>query len=491
MANGELSPRAFAAAFRQFVDSMNAEAAKETSPLIDRLREYLGDDPGRAPIVTEEFESYEHPNVQVALDAVLYAPPRVADLVGITAQNKRFGAITFSDLLSFSGPWGRMTQGPVDYVNFHLEGDSVLACVQFGLYLVVDGDRRFAIYVAGPPAPEMGPRSRLRIEIASRDRDAAAALLREITAAMRERNVYRGKAISLAHGQFGVQALVKFHRLPRITREDIVMPEGVLERVERQTVRFSEHAPALLAAGRSLKRGILLYGPPGTGKTLTVMFLATQMPERTLIITTGFGLGLVGTVGQFARTLAPATVVVEDVDLIAQERGFPGMQTTPLLFELLNQMDGLDDDADVLFVLTTNRPDILEPALAARPGRVDLVVELPIPDAAGRRKLLELYARGLRLDGVDLGAYVERTEGASPAYIKELLRKAALFATLGGSDVVRDEHLEAGMSELEAGGELAQRIVGFGSSGFLPPSPSVGPMRPAGFPGMGTVEVRR
>ena len=79
-------------------------------------------------------------------------------------------------------------------------------------------------------------------------------------------------------------------------------------------------------------------------------------------------------------------VVVEDVDLIAEDRGeHPGQH--PLLFQLLNEMDGLAEDADVVFVLTTNRADVLEPALAARPGRVDQAVELGLPDAvrpAGR-----------------------------------------------------------------------------------------------------------
>src|SRR5206468_373362 len=103
---------------------------------------------------------------------------------------------------------------------------------------------------------------------------------------------------------------------------------------------------------------------------------------------------------------------------IAQERGMPGMQTQPLLFELLNEMDGLREDADVLFVLTTNRPDILEPALAARPGRVDLAVPLPLPDAGARRQLFALYTRGVRIEVSDLDRFIARTEGASPAYIK-------------------------------------------------------------------------
>jgi hypothetical protein len=379
-----------------------------------------------------------------------------------------------------SGPWGRLAEGPVDYVNFHLEDEKTIPCVQFGLYIVTQGDDRLTVFVVGPPQAEMGPRTRLRVEVACAKREVAAALLREITAATKDLNVYRGKAISLAPGQYGVQSLVRFHRLPKVGRDEIVLPSGVLERVEQHALKFSDHAAALLAQKRSLKRGILLYGPPGTGKTLTVMYLATQMKGRTLIIATGLGMGSIGTIGQFAAVLAPATVVVEDVDLIAQERGMPGMQTSPILFDLLNQLDGLADDADVLFILTTNRPDILEPALAARPGRVDLVAELPIPDAAGRARLLELYRRGLTLDGVDFARYVEKTDGASPAYIKELLRKAALLAAIAGSNAVKPEHLDAAMTELEAGGELAKRIVGFGT-GSLPLGP-MGPMRPAGFP---------
>jgi len=481
------STQEFASSFKRFIDAMNAEAAKETSPLLERLRAHLGGEPGRIPIVSEDFDNYEHPNVQVALEKVLYSNGRTADLVGFSAPNKRWQQFAFSDLLATNNPYGRISEGPVDYVNFRLEGDRTLACVQYGLFFVTSGEDRLTVFVVGPPTLEMGRGLRLRLEVACSRREAALALLRDLTVATKELNVYRGKAISLAPGQYGVQSLVKFHHLPNVARNEIVLPDGVLERIEQHAVRFSDHAAALVAAKRSLKRGILLYGPPGTGKTLSVMYLATQMKGRTLIIVTGLGMGGLGTIGQLARVLAPATVVVEDVDLIAQERGMPGMQTSPLLFELLNQLDGLADDSDVLFILTTNRPDILEPALAARPGRVDLVVELPIPDGRGRARLLELYARGLQLEGVDFARYVEKTDGASPAYIKELLRKAALLAAIAGSQTVKPEHLDAAMKELESGGELAKRIVGFGTGG-LPLGP-LGPMRPAGFPT--TVEVRR
>ena len=98
-----------------------------------------------------------------------------------------------------------------------------------------------------------------------------------------------------------------------------------------------------------------------------------------------------------ARLLQPAMVVIEDVDLIARDREQMGVCEEPLLNQLLNEMDGLKEDADIIFVLTTNRPEQLESALAGRPGRIDQAIEVPLPDEFGRRKLVRLYGKGLTL----------------------------------------------------------------------------------------------
>ena len=99
-----------------------------------------------------------------------------------------------------------------------------------------------------------------------------------------------------------------------------------------------------------------------------------------------------------ARLLQPAMVVIEDVDLIARDREMMGPCEESLLNKLLNEMDGLKEDADILFVLTTNRPEQLEGALANRPGRIDQAIEIPLPDDVGRTKLVQLYGKGLQLD---------------------------------------------------------------------------------------------
>ena len=131
------------------------------------------------------------------------------------------------------------------------------------------------------------------------------------------------------------------------------------------------------------------------------------------------------------------------------------------------------EDADVSFLLTTNRPDILEPALAARPGRVDLAVQIDLPDAAGRRKLVELYGEGLDLRLDDVEALIERTEGVSPAFIKELLRKAAMVAAGEGTDerlIVTDAHVDAALDELLAEtGSLTRLLLG-GATDRPPPT---------------------
>lgn len=122
-------------------------------------------------------------------------------------------------------------------------------------------------------------------------------------------------------------------------------------------------------------------------------------------------------------------MVLEDCDLIAEDRSF-GHGPQPLLFEVLDAMDGLDSDADVAFVLTTNRVDMLERALAQRPGRVDLAVEIPLPAVAERTELVKLYARGIPFSPAAVQDAAARTEGTTASFARELVRRAVVAAAL-------------------------------------------------------------
>ncbi len=358
---------------------------------------------------------------------------------------------------------GEATEGPVHYANLTLGDDRVIACVERGLFLIKAGAERLAVFMRDEGKMRM--QESYVVDVMAPERTAAERFLSELRDAMRARNVYRGHVISLREGDMR-ELKVGFHRLPPIERESIILPAGLLERIERQTVGFGRHSRRLIEAGRHLKRGLLLHGPPGTGKTLTIMYLAGAMRDRTVLLLTGRGLGLIGRTCAMARTLEPSIVVLEDVDLIAEERTKGGAScATPLLFELLNEMDGLADDADILFLLTSNRPELLEPALASRPGRVDQAIEIPAPDEDCRRRLFALYGRGLSLQVADLPRFIARTEGASAAFIRELLRRAALFAAdAEGAIVVTDRHLDDALHDLVVqGGALTKSLLGFQS----------------------------
>jgi ATP-dependent 26S proteasome regulatory subunit len=125
-------------------------------------------------------------------------------------------------------------------------------------------------------------------------------------------------------------------------------------------------------------------------------------------------------------------------------------------------MDGLREDAEVLFILTTNRPDQIEPALASRPGRIDQAIEFPLPDEEGRAKLAKLYARGLNTSPELMTLLVSRTKGVSAAFIKELMRRCAQFQIeSSGGNVLTQPALDAALEEmLFAGGTLNRRLLG-------------------------------
>jgi len=228
-------------------------------------------------------------------------------------------------------------------------------------------------------------------------------------------------------------------------------------------LNFVGSRDALRRLGQSTRKGILLYGPPGTGKTHTIRYLASHLPGHTTLIITAEQVALLRDYMSLARLLQPAMVVIEDVDLIARDRGdMDSPCEEVLLNRLLNEMDGLKEDADILFVLTTNRPEELEGALAGRPGRVDQAIEVPLPDDTGRGKLIRLYGKGLPLNTAVVEEAVRRTEGVSAAFIKELMRRVAQSAILRdqGHSVHSADIDEALGDMLFAGGRLNVKLLG-------------------------------
>ncbi len=423
------------------------------------MADFLGSAALEQSVVARSLPVFEQVNLQTALNAWSGEPGRAVEVRGI-AIPPRFGPISLQQLVNGEGmPQLRLSAPPL--VDLPNGPGSTLACLQFALLLVTDPEGDYVLLVRGPSEHERT----LSLEIAGLSVEAAQAVHARIGELRSQLNVYRGHLLEVGLSPAG-GIMLEFSDHPITNRSEVVLPEAVLARVERHALGVAAHREALLAAGQHLKRGLLLYGPPGTGKTHTTRYLMSQLPGYTRLILTGRSLHAIGSASELARDLQPSAIVLEDVDLVAEDRTF-GPGSSPVLFELLDAMDGAAPDADLVFVLTTNRADLLEPALAARPGRIDVAIEIGLPDADARRRLLSLYGRSLpmRLTDHEIEEIIARTDGVTASFIKELLRRAMLESVQEdpNASLVTATHTALALDDLlDTGQQLTRSLLGVG-----------------------------
>jgi ATPase family associated with various cellular activities (AAA) len=444
--------------------AIHAARADEAS-IQRRLADHLGAEAGELPVASSSWPRYDQVNVQAGVDAWLAEPGREHEVAGITGFGHRMFGLADLAQLGTRQPGLGLGSVTTDLLPSGPDA-ATLACVQCALYLVSDADGPVALLVRGPEE-HMSPG--VTVEAVAGSAGRAHRAVDDIRRLSIARNVFRGHVIEFGGEVFGYDrdALLSFQPRPRVARDEVILPPDVLDGIERQVLGVARHASRLLASGQHLKRGILLHGAPGTGKTHTIRYLLGQLAGVTVLLLSGRALGMIAEACSVARTLQPSVVVVEDVDLIAEQRDY-GEGEHPLLFQLLNEMDGLGEDLDITFLLTTNRADLLEPALAQRPGRVDHAALLPVPDADARLRLLHLYQGQLVLDLSDPGAVISRTGGVTASFMKELLRRAALRAAdeSGPEDAgtpirVTDAHLATALDQLlDTRNELTRVLLG-------------------------------
>ena len=452
----------FLVTFQAFLDEVVAHHRERAGPedggraLAPVLRAHLGVDPREIAVVSEEVPAYRFVDLDVAL-AEVQARDEQAQLLGIGGGEQR-NHHSLGELLEMAGRFQQFPVGAVDYASVATGPVSKREAVSFGLRLFSYAGSPVAV-LQRAAAPRYG-NAVARMEILSAAPGGAAALIAEVHELMVRRSVLRGQVLSLGGSDFepGVGGIT-FHQRPTLTPEDIVLPAGLLDRLYRHVAGVARHRDRLRAAGQHLKRGLLLYGPPGTGKTHTVRYLLGALPDLTVVLLSGPSIQFVSDAARMARALQPALVVLEDCDLVAENRDFsPGAQ--PLLFEVLEALDGLSDDADVAFLLTTNRVDVLEPALAQRPGRVDLAVEVPLPDRAARRLLLDRYARRIAFTPAVLDDVASRVEGMTASFMKELVRRAVLIAAEADRDATDADLTQAAAEMLDEAQSMTRSLLG-------------------------------
>jgi hypothetical protein len=468
--------------------TLGAEAGP--SGLALRVTGHLGCELTEVVLVSARFPIWEHVNVQRGVDAYLAAHATGAQWFGPAGGGHR----PHEDMLSllsmpphavmgWAGPRGparAMVRGGAGR-----GGDGAVGAASYGTAAAGPAENTevvtLGLVAAAAPAGApvvIGIRDESRfgppfctLEVLAADREAATAARDETERLIRAHDVFRGQVLSFTESEHHGNELVTFLPRPAVTAADVVLPDGMLEHIERHIIGVADWSADLLGAGQHLKRGLLLHGPPGTGKTHTVRYLTARLASLTVILLTGRSIRFIDQAAALARRLQPSMVVLEDVDLVAVDRDYtPG--GNPLLFSLLDAMDGVGADADVTFVLTTNRADILETALADRPGRVDLAVEIPRPDARCRERLLRVYARDLTVDA-DLGQVVAGTEGVTASFIKELIRRTVLASLRAGErpPVLRGPHFTDVLAEMNSEHQaLTRSLLGAGAEGPARPA---------------------
>jgi hypothetical protein len=470
--------REFASAFRAFLEWLHSPEAGSgrRNEVVALVSEFLGAEASGTSVVSRALPVFEQVNLQTALNAWSQEPGRNVVVQGISIP-PHHGPVSLQQLITGEGLMP-LRLSPPALVDLPNGPGSTLACLQLAVLQVTDALGQYVVMVTGPTEHHHG----LAVEIAGLSIEAAQAVHARLGELRRALNVYRGHVIEVGLTPMGGISL-EFGAIPATAREEVVLPEDVLARVERHALGVAAHRDALLGADQHLKRGLLLYGPPGTGKTHTTRYLVGQMTSYTRLVLTGRALQAIGSASELARELQPAVLVLEDVDLVAEERSF-GHGSSPVLFDLLDAMDGAAADADLLFVLTTNRADLLEPALAARPGRVDVAIEIDLPDADARARLLALYSRSipLQLSEADMLEIVERTEGVTASFVKELLRRAMLEALQddASAPAVTAAHTSRALDDLlDTGQRLTRSLLGVGNdAASLPAGGGLGSLPP-------------
>lgn len=400
-------------------------------------------------------------DIQIAVER-LFSPTLIRFFA--VYERYRYETLTFAALTNTGRQALDIAPPQIDELD--IGEDESVSCFNNGIWTGKIDDLHYAVVLSLHREP--GSKPGTRIEIAVPAGAAGAGFVQrcfaELEAAVGAARCYRGKVLSLESDESydGNSRGIKVHKLPAVGRNDVILPRATLELLDRNVLSFISSREQLRRLGQSTRKGILLYGPPGTGKTHTIRYLAHHLPGHTTLIITAAEIGALAQYMNLARLLQPALVVIEDVDLIASDRDDLGPCEESMLNALLNEMDGLKQDADILFVLTTNRPEQLEGALAGRPGRIDQAIEVPLPDEVGRGKLIELYGKGLPLGAELVAEAARRTKGVSAAFIKELMRRVAQGSIRrdGGHTVIPDDIGEALDDMLFTGGRLNLKLLG-------------------------------
>jgi cell division protease FtsH len=271
--------------------------------------------------------------------------------------------------------------------------------------------------------------------------------------------------------QFGKSKAKLFNKeAPKVTFADVAGAEEAVEELD-EIKQFLVDPQKYQAVGAKIPKGVLLYGPPGTGKTLLARAVAGEANVPFYSISgsdfvemfVGVGASRVRDLFSTAKENAPAIVFIDEIDAVGRHRG-AGMggghdEREQTLNQMLVEMDGFDENQNVILIAATNRVDILDPALL-RPGRFDRQIAVEAPDLKGRLRILQVHAQGKPLaQDVDLEIVARRTIGMSGADLANVLNEAALLTARSGNQIIESRALDEAIDRVSMGPQRYSKVM--------------------------------
>lgn len=417
----------------------------------EKLLKMLGCSEQELHLEERTFDLFRLADVVSAVESFFSSNNLEREILGVKVQWHEGG---LAGLFS-----GQASENPVVTERVKVGKDEERAVIASALLISKPkkGDR-FVIMITKTGQP--GYNQKVNLGYFAKRTDASAVRAKEFfdfaVRSSREESVYRRKAVQPTLSQYGVIDGLEFISFLGIERSDIVLDSEVWDQLDRNLFLFYTKRDALRRTKVGLKRGLLLAGEPGTGKTMLCQHIVGTFEGYTTIYVPTVLAGAISSIVALAKDLQPALVIIEDVDLIAEDRSSLKAKAKSILGTLMNQMEGFSPADDVVFLLTTNHLGAIEPAIIARPGRIDHIISLPKPNADLRRLLIKKSCAGVHATA-DIEAWVGRTDGYSPASLKELVRKACSASLMDGDTLrLTDAALEKAFKDLES---QAQKIA--------------------------------
>ena len=400
--------------------------AEERSPRLSLFNEFLSCNVLSQVINTKIFPKYKKPIISVASDHV------IKENFDIT-QKMWFG---YADNIK-----------PANVEEVQTDIDKTQETLVLGYYFMKHKETGHNM-VFGIDFIEGFQTGYIAMYTNEADSKVSSKIIKDIMQWAKNNNFLKGKKID-ANG--------RFLKLDNITMDDVILKDEVKSRIKSGTVDMFENIDKYRKNNLPIKRGILMEGEPGTGKTLLAKALANQIDSTFIWVTADdiYYPEHVSGIYDMARELVPTVVLFEDIDYIGKDReGYAG-SFDKITGELLNQLDGVQSNEGIITLASSNYPKALDKALRNRPGRFDIRVRFELPDSDLRQKMLTKFFGSTDISDLDMEDMVEKSEGYTGAYVKEIVVATVMLAVTkdstmeDGTAVVKKEHFLEAFNQLE------------------------------------------